>query len=110
MRVSAVGALCLSLCAPAVASAEDVTAALPGSVVPVGPAGTTGVSVVRTQVGTERFAVIRSRAAEVTSRCGVAPERAYLVVEGEVRLETPGSDPVVLRHAAFVGPGGPCGW
>ncbi len=75
MRVSTVGALCLSLCAPAIASAEDVTVALPGSVVPVGPAGTTGVSVTRMQVGTERFAVIRARATELASRCGVAPER-----------------------------------
>ena len=75
MRASTVGALCLSLCAPAIASAEDVTAALPGSVVPVGPAGTTGVSVTRMQVGPERFAVIRARAPELASRCGVAPER-----------------------------------
>ena len=46
---------------------------------------------------------IEAKRGTVLWQRGVAPERAYLVVEGEVRLETPGSDPVVLRHAAFVG-------
>lgn len=75
MRVSTVGALCLALCAPAMASAEDVTVALQGAVVPVGPAGTTVIHVARIQVGAERFAVVRARAPEQATRCGVAPER-----------------------------------
>ena len=75
MRVSTVGALCLALCAPAMASAEDVTVALQGAVVPVGPAGTTVINVARIQVGVERFAVVRARAPEQATRCGVAPER-----------------------------------
>jgi hypothetical protein len=75
VRVSTVGALCLSLCVPSLASAEDVTAALPGAVVPVGPEGTTVLEVTRSQVGRERFAVVRARAPEQPSRCGAAPER-----------------------------------
>lgn len=57
------------------ASAEDVTVALQGAVVPVGPAGTTAIHVARMQVGAERFAVVRSRAPEQPGRCGAAPER-----------------------------------
>ena len=75
MRVSTVGALCLSLCIPSIAAAEDVTASLPGTQVPVGPTGTVVFNIARTQVGTESFAVIRARATEQTSACGVAPER-----------------------------------
>lgn len=75
MRASTVGALCLSLCIPSVASAEDVTASLPGANVPVGPTGTSVLNVTRTVVGSEHFAVIRSRAGERASSCGVTPER-----------------------------------
>ena len=75
MRISTVGALCLSLCIPSVAAAEDVMVALTGTQVPVGPTGTVVFNVERTRVGTEDFAVIRARATEQTTPCGVAPER-----------------------------------
>lgn len=34
---------------------------------------------------------------------GKTPDAAYLVVEGEVRIDTPGVDSIRLRHAAFLG-------
>lgn len=74
MRFACLGAVCL-LIAPSLAFADDVTAALPGATVPVGPAGTVVLNVTRTAVGAERYAVIRSRAADQPSRCGAAPER-----------------------------------
>jgi hypothetical protein len=73
--VSTVAALSLSLCAPSLAAAQDVTVALPGAVVPVGPDGTTVLAVTRSQIGRERFAVVRARAPEQPSRCGATPER-----------------------------------
>jgi len=75
MRVIRLGAFCVSLLTPAAALADDVTVALPGATIPVGPAGTTVVNVSRSIVAGERFAVIRARAPEQLSRCGVAPER-----------------------------------
>ncbi len=74
MRIAGLGAICLSL-VPSLAFADDVTVALPGATVPVGPAGTSVIAVTRTQVGRDRYAVIRSRAPEQPSRCAVAPER-----------------------------------
>ena len=74
MRIAGLGAICLSL-VPSLALADDVTVPLPGATVPVGPAGSSVLSVTRTQVGRDRFAVIRSRAPEQPSRCAVAPER-----------------------------------
>lgn len=75
MRIIGLGAFCVSLLTPAAALANDVTVALPGATIPVGPAGTTVVNVSRSIVAGERFAVIRARAPEQLSRCGVAPER-----------------------------------
>jgi hypothetical protein len=75
MRLSGLGAVCLSLLIPSVALADDVTVALPGATVPVGPAGSTVLDVAHTVVGTERFAVIRARAPEAATRCGLAPDR-----------------------------------
>lgn len=34
---------------------------------------------------------------------GKVPSAAYLVIDGEVRLETPGADAIALRHSAFLG-------
>lgn len=75
MRTIGLGAVCISLLLPSVALADDVTVALAGATIPVGPAGTTVINVSRSTVAGERFAVIRSRAPEQASRCGAIPER-----------------------------------
>ena len=91
MRIAGLGAICLSL-VPSLAFADDVTMALPGATVPVGPAGTSVLAVTRTQVGRERYAVIRSRASDQPSRCAVAPERV-LDRRGEVPARGRGAGP-----------------
>lgn len=75
MRLAALGLLGLSLLVPATAFAGDVTVSLAGATIPVGPVGTTVLDVARTAVAGERFAVIRARAPELPTPCGVAPER-----------------------------------
>lgn len=109
MRFAGLGAVCLSLFAPAVAFAEDVTVSLPGAVVPVGPAGTTVLEVSRSVVAGERFAVIRARAPEQASRCGAAPERVAVwgLLDGrwtemahELLDRCPAPGPVAGRPAA----------
>ena len=76
MRALPVGALVAALLVPATAIAQDVTASVGGTTIPVGPAGTTVLGVERSTIGGEHFAVVRALAHEIPSRCGAAPVRA----------------------------------